>query len=453
MRIKDLKASLSSFWGEFRKEKSGMMGLILFALFIVVVLAEPLLTPYDKAEEEWGGTEYWKDLPMSVPPAWYNFFLSKDLPETVKLSPDNVAEKGIGSMTRFQATFNYNFTHDVPPQDLIYCWNIPIPESSMISIELQTPSGEKLDLLKMPLSAGGNRIRIPILKDPKIDKTIKKILDDRGEKDANITNLIEVLFTEKGSYVINVTLFLSQIPEISPEEMYFVLPGRVHGMMGTDTSKRDIWCGIIIGLKYALLIGLLVAIVSVIVGVLWGITSAYYGGWVDDIMQRIFEIFWSIPMLPILIVLAAIFEPNLWIFIIIMCVLSWSGPVKVVRSMALQVKEETFIEAAHGLGGSNVRIILKHIFPLLVPYAFATMALFVPGAIVAEATVSVLGLGDATKLTWGQILRVAYEEGAVTSGLWWWVIFPGLAIALVGMTFAFIGFAMDTILNPKLRTR
>jgi peptide/nickel transport system permease protein len=91
--------------------------------------------------------------------------------------------------------------------------------------------------------------------------------------------------------------------------------------------------------------------------------------------------------------------------------------------------------------------------PQLVPYAFASMALSVPGAIVYEASISLIGLGDATRVTWGQILQAAFSSGAVLQGIWWWVVPPGVAIAVMGMTFAFIGFAMDTILNPKLKTR
>jgi peptide/nickel transport system permease protein len=170
-------------------------------------------------------------------------------------------------------------------------------------------------------------------------------------------------------------------------------------------------------------------------------------------MQRIFEIFISVPMLPVLIVMSAVFKPNIWMIIAIMCIFYWVGPVKTVRSMGLQIKEETYIEASRALGASNTRIIFKHMVPLLIPYAFASMALNVPGAIVVEATISLLGLGDATIVTWGQILQAANSGGAMLSGMWWWVVPPGLAIAFMGMTFAFVGFAMDKILNPKLKTR
>ena len=207
------------------------------------------------------------------------------------------------------------------------------------------------------------------------------------------------------------------------------------------------------GVKWALLIGLLTAFVSVSVGVIAGIASAYFRGWIEVVMQRVFEIIVNMPLLPVLIIIAAVFKPNIWYFMGIMCIFFWTGPVKTVYSMALQIKEETYIEASRAIGAGSGRIIFRHMVPLLVPYSFASMALYVPGAIVYEATVSLLGLGDARIVTWGQILHDALVGGAVLNGLWWWVVPPGLLIALVGMTFAFVGFAMDKILHPKLRTR
>jgi len=139
--------------------------------------------------------------------------------------------------------------------------------------------------------------------------------------------------------------------------------------------------------------------------------------------------------------------------VLMMALFFWTGSVKTVRSMAMQIKEETFIEASKALGASNFRIIFKHMVPILIPYSFSSIALFIPGAVVYEATISLLGLGDSQIVTWGQILSDALHSGAVLNGLWWWVVPPGLAIAFMGMAFAFIGFSMDKILHPKLRTR
>jgi len=191
----------------------------------------------------------------------------------------------------------------------------------------------------------------------------------------------------------------------------------------------------------------------VLLGVLYGIISAYFGGAIDSAMNFVYELFVSMPVLPILIVISAVFKPSIWFIIAALVVFSWTGPVKTVRSMAMQIKEETYIEAARALGAGKWRIIFKHMLPLLIPYSFASMALSVPGAILYEASVSLLGLGDATITTWGQILHDALSSGAVLNGLWWWVVPPGFSIAIMGMSFAFIGSAMDKILHPKLRTR
>ena len=127
------------------------------------------------------------------------------------------------------------------------------------------------------------------------------------------------------------------------------------------------------------------------------------------------------------------------------------GIARIARSMSLQIKEQTYIEAAKALGAGNSRIIFKHVLPQLLPYAFAVMALSVPGAVIAEASLSFLGIGDPTAVTWGQILNAAQEQAATTKGYWWWVLPPGLAIAIVGLTFVLIGTALDKILNPRLR--
>jgi len=265
-------------------------------------------------------------------------------------------------------------------------------------------------------------------------------------------NIVEKANALKGKYIFSVSYILKNDSDtVTDSVMNF--SGRVYGVFGTDASKRDLWSGIVYGLKWALIIGLLTSLTSVLIGVFYGVICAYYGGFVDSIMQRIFEIFVSVPLLPILIVLSAVVKPSIWIMILMMCAFFWTGPVKTVRSMALQIREETFVEASKALGASNARLIFKHIVPILLPYSFATMALSVPSAIVYEANISLIGLGDATIVTWGQILHDAFTGGAVLKGMWWWVVPPGIMIALMGMTFAFIGFAMDKILQPKLRTR
>jgi peptide/nickel transport system permease protein len=132
-------------------------------------------------------------------------------------------------------------------------------------------------------------------------------------------------------------------------------------------------------------------------------------------------------------------------------IFGWVGIAKVSRSMAMQIKTRQYVEASKIMGQRSSKIILRHILPQLLPYAFASLAISVPAAITTEAGLSFLGLGDPSFPTWGQILHDASTHGAAARGLWWWVIPPGLMIAVTGLAFVFIGNALDTIVNPRLK--
>ncbi|RLG71901.1 MAG: ABC transporter permease, partial [Methanobacteriota archaeon] len=227
--------------------------------------------------------------------------------------------------------------------------------------------------------------------------------------------------------------------------------GRAYGILGTDDLRRDIFQGVVMGVRVALILGMLYAVIAVSIGVIFGITSAYLGGWTDELMQHINFGWASIPVLPLLILIAAVWKPSIWNIVLLLSIFGWVGVARVARSMGLQLKEETYVEAARAMGAGSKRIIFKHIIPQVAPYAFASMALAVPGAILWEAGLSFLGLGDPRVVTWGKILHDAHDAGATINGMWWWVVPPGLAIALVGLTFVLVGTALDTVLNPKMR--
>ncbi len=227
----------------------------------------------------------------------------------------------------------------------------------------------------------------------------------------------------------------------------------VYGILGTDDKGRDLWAGLVYGVRWALLIGLITAFLATMLGVTYGMVSAYAGGLVDAFMQRFAQVMYSLPVLPLLIMLAYFFGKCIWIIIVLLVIFGWVGIQFVVRSMVLQIKEQTYIEAARALGAGDRRILFRYIFPQLIPYAFATMALNVPSAILAEAGLSFLGLGDPSIVTWGKILHEAQKASAVLKNAWWWVVPPGLAIAVTALTFVMIGMALERIIEPRLKTR
>jgi len=157
------------------------------------------------------------------------------------------------------------------------------------------------------------------------------------------------------------------------------------------------------------------------------------------------------PALPLLIILAVTIGNSIFLIVGFLVLFGWVGIAKVSRSMALQIKTLQYVEAAKIMGQKDYKIIFKHMIPQLLPYAFASIAISVPAAITTEAGLSFLGLGDPTFPTWGQILHDANTYGAAARGLWWWILPPGIMIAVTGLAFVFIGHAMDVVVNPRLK--
>ena len=467
MNLRDGLDGLRDFWKEFSRVKTGLVGLAILLVFIFLGIFGRWLIPFPDAMKHWQDITYWEDNPQSAPPAWTNWFSAKKgVPSSVLSRPKVEETKGDNDVVIKAFTFDFKFTYDLAPKDLIVkmAGDGPIPAK----IEIYRPDGTGGEIWRdqLNLSPGqGERISLArSASDGVLGFVQSQNPDIAATIDPTLIKPMTVMFTKiapdmetnpvalKGEYRIVVT-------ELVPSSDYKVdtpsieVSGHVSGILGTDKSKRDLFTGIILGIQWALIIGIMTSVISVVVGVFLGIVAAYFGGAVDWILTRIYELIYLLPVLPFLIVISAIFKPSIWTLIILICLFFWTGSFKTVYSMALQIKEETFVEASKALGSGSWRIIVKHISPILLPYSFASMALSIPAIIVYEASVSLLGLGDSTIVSWGQILQAALTQGAVINNLWWWVIPPGLAIALMGMSFAFLGTALDKILHPKLKTR
>jgi peptide/nickel transport system permease protein len=194
-----------------------------------------------------------------------------------------------------------------------------------------------------------------------------------------------------------------------------------------------------------------VSIASVIIGLLYGVTAGYKGNRTDEILMRTNDIFYTLPTLPLLIIMSITLGRSIFLITGFLVIFGWVGIVRVTRSLALQIKNLQYVEAAKLMGQSDLKIIFKHIIPQLLPLTFASIAISVPAAILGEAALSFLGLGDPSIPTWGQILHEANSAGAASRGLWWWIMPPGVMIALTGLSFVLIGNTIDSITNPKAR--
>ncbi len=467
MNLRDSIGVLGRFWKEFSKERSGIAGLSLLLAFVILGVLGPAIVPFPEATGHWRDISFWQDNPRAAPPAWTNWFSSRKGAVSTVLRGPKVQEGNPGDGTGVTTfSFNYRADFDKPPRDVVIRFQgrgqVPV------SIEVERPDGLVAEIFREQLElAEGDLQRVSI--DRNCAQSLIEFVRAQDEALASTMSAgtikpLYVLFSRigkglgetplplKGDYVLRVSA-LRLSPDFSVDPPEVMVSGDVAGILGTDISKRDVFTGLIVGIRWALVIGILTSIVTVLCGVFFGVTAAFFGGVVDWLLNRIYELIYLMPVLPFLIVISAIFKPTIWSLIIIICLFFWTGPYKPAYSMALQIREETYVEASRGIGSGRWRIIVRHIVPILLPYSFAVMALSIPGVIVYEASVSLLGLGDATIVTWGQLLNDALGQGAVINNLWWWVVPPGLMIALMGMSFAFLGTALDKILHPKLRTR
>jgi len=223
--------------------------------------------------------------------------------------------------------------------------------------------------------------------------------------------------------------------------------------LGTQIDGLSVLALVIEGSRISLFIGLAAAFISMALGTLIGMWAGYKSSITDVLLMRLTDVFLVIPWLALAIVLAAMFGQNFWIIILIIGITSWAGTARLVRAQVLSVKERTYIERSRALGGSDMHVVIKHVMPNLMPVIFANTILTIAIAILSESQLSFLGLGDPKSKSWGTVIEEAFGHGALSLHAWWWLMAPSLCIVLVVLAFTMVGFAMDEIINPRIRER
>ncbi|MBX3142961.1 MAG: ABC transporter permease [Trueperaceae bacterium] len=227
-------------------------------------------------------------------------------------------------------------------------------------------------------------------------------------------------------------------------------------LLGTDRFGRDLLSRILVGAQVSLTVGIIGILISFSIGILIGGVSGYYGGWVDQVLQRIIEVLLSFPRLPILLALATIIPaswPSNWVYAGIVAVLAfigWAGLARVVRGQVLAVRETDFVYAARALGAYDLSIIIKHLVPNLTSFLVVAATLALPGYILGESALSFLGLGIKEPLTsWGLLLRDSQNFEALR--LYPWLLAPGVLIVVSVLAFNFVGDALRDAADVRTR--
>lgn len=219
--------------------------------------------------------------------------------------------------------------------------------------------------------------------------------------------------------------------------------------LGTNQSGQSIWTLLVYSADTALYIGFAAGLLSSLVGVPLGLISGYYGDtWIDELIQRLVDVFYGLPFLPFLIVLVAIRGVSTTNIILGIAITSWLNQCIIIRGETLSLKERSYVDSAKVAGASDARVVFRHILPNVLPLTFVFLAQDAATAILAQASLAYLGLADFTTISWGMMIQNIQSQGYVFQA-WWWLIPPGLAIAAIAAAFYFIGYSMEDVTNPQ----
>lgn len=423
----------------------GKIGLALFLVFGIgsaVVLAT---YPRDFGPRVWNNPAYWADYPKLAPPKWVS---GEAQHQVLRVAPEETTENGRKVLSY---RFRVALSQGADPSFLSF---------SLADVRFQNVS----PIVEVSLEDGDRSVFLS-----------RHIVPGRGaDEPSPVTRYREVPFRQNltsdfamrekakaffealrqggvSSFTAVVRADLADADD-AVGAVTFVAGGDRFGLLGTDTVGRDIWQGILFGLPIALLfVGLPVALVVTFLGALMGGISGYVGGRMDTLSQRFIDLMTMIPVLPIIIFLVFAFGSRLAYVVAILIVFGWTGLAIQLRPWVMQIRESGFIALARARGLRPRRIILRHVLPQTMPFLFASFVFTVPGAILAEAGLSFLGLGDPSLPTWGVMLQQGFQTGALNSGYWWWVLPPGFAIVLTSLAFALVYHPLEPFIEPRLR--
>lgn len=495
--LKGFKNFLRSIWSS----KRGVAGIVVILFFAIIAISAPVLTDKDPVFDRHVAGQW-------AAPAWFRYFT----PETLNENYQTVQEPGFATVDSLQewnvtlypneaanAGYEYNSTfgsytsgagsiqlfikrreNSVPsgttkviisPMSFYYHPSINPPPRfavdfyyfvrsigniipAQIKIYLSDPVGNTTTLSFINIQQATDSWKHP---EPAIDSFETEFRQLFAAHVGELPDPASIIFTEKGYYKLSIEIQFKDTNKttgtfgtiLNIDDLNFRVYGNAYGLLGTDHEGRDIFSQLIYGARISLFVGLLSAILSVSIGLLVGLIAGFLGGAVDELLMRFADALLVLPTLPLLIVLIAVLSPSIWNIIFAIGVLGWMGFSRTIRSQTLSLKERTFVEAAKASGAGTFYIIRRHILPNVMSLVYVTLATSVPNAIISEAALSFLGLFDPTVMSWGKMLHDAqsYVEK------WWWIVPPGISIALLALSFILIGYAIDEILNPKLRRR
>jgi peptide/nickel transport system permease protein len=288
---------------------------------------------------------------------------------------------------------------------------------------------------------------VPLREDVRSSVRLQETLWDRYKKHkGGVVGLIVVLFLMGMACLAPV---LAPSDPFSLGDMALSVPSSLH-LMGTDHLGRDILSAVLWGLRISLLVGVCAALIAVVLGVCIGAPAGYFGAQLDNLLMRATDTFMVLPTFFLVLIVVAIFGGSIWKLIALIGITNWPPVARLVRAEFLSLRERDFALAAQAVGAGHVMIMWRHILPNALPVIIPTLSLRTAGAIITEASLSFLGVGDPNVVSLGQMLINALQFMRMA---WWTALFPGLTIFVIVLALNLVGDGLNDAFNPRLKGR
>lgn len=437
---------------ELKEFPSAIAGLCII-FFLLLLAAYAIITiPHEEAIMRWrGGEGVWYDHPRNASPAIVNWIPGINRSETQKVSsvdePDLKEKEQVSEeMTEFSISMPFSYDYDEFPREVNLFFTAEYEDRRPhIEVVWKTPDGREYELMDGTVRDGSS---YRISQDRQLQsRQLDDLSPQVGLFAEETTEPPQVL---QGDYELKITGFLfGDDTEFDAELINY---GQVHGLAGTDHRRRDIGFALIYGTPIALSFGVLVAVGANLSTIIIGAIGVWFGKWVDAIIQKLTEINMILHPIAVLAMVGTLYSRSIWVMLGVVIALNIFSPVlKNYRALYLQIREAPYIEAARSYGAGNWRIIFRYMLPRAVPVLVPGFVTMIPGIVFLEATLALLALGDPVLPTWGKVLQDAQQQGALYSGYYYWVLAPAFLLILTGVGFTLVGYALDRILNPRLR--
>ena len=450
---------------EIRRYPSAIIGFTIILLLILGSLYAVFFLPYEKIGTDWERSHLsgQSRIPQKARPILVNWFRKEDYLSVIDMdSKQGDAEKTITNFSedvdKISITFDFNYDYaDFPDEIFLYFESNYEEKRPFAAVLWRTPDGREIELSSLAVGMDAKY---------SIEESIP--VSDLLNNDSNFNLWFDPLdSTEVMPHYLLFANPESDQAEILPGQYQLVIEGvtfeagsdfdaelvmlgQVYGIAGTDFYRRDLIVPLLWGMPYALLIGLLGALSTTIISMIFSAMGVWFGGWVDNLVQRLIDVNLVLPILAISVMAYAFLGISIVTILVIYIFLSAFGtPAKNYRAAFLQIKEAPYIEAAKAYGASNFRVIMRYMVPRLIPVLIPQLVILVPSFVFLESTLGFFNIKMILP-TWGTIIY----QATTNSGLFYsryWVLQPIALLLLTGLGFSLFGFALERILNPKLK--